>query len=324
MNIYIDVGSTNIKWKYDNDCAHYIPFPLPCVNEGVCFEVRAEEIFRIVQSLLRGAQRAFLSVQMHGYVLLKNSKEVTNYISWRDERAKNFAPNFTIDKEYGVDIKPNLPRLSLQTQKVSFDQFCTLGSYLIYRLTGKNETHISDAAPSGFYNVHHGTREPVPFALPNAQYTVKAVGRYENTEIYTPVGDQQASILGAGNHFDGYILNLGTAGQLCCIENGFCQGEFESRPFFDGKTLCTVTRLLGGEVIAQYDDREIEERLVKDYKSALKKLPTRNKLLVTGGVVQYRKKLLCRVLDQLSLPYCFNIGSDALKGLEIIAKGEVR
>lgn len=323
-NLYIDIGSTNIKWKRDGD-VRQTPFPAPVVSKDGRFEVDAEEIFKIVRSLIEENDRVFLSVQMHGYVLLKDGVPVTNYVSWRDERGVNTTPNFTLSKEYGVDIKPNLPRLSLQTQTVEYDEFCTLGSYLVYRLTGINATHITDAAPSGFYNVFAKEREKTAFKLPIGSYTIKAIGRYGNAEIYTPVGDQQAAILGAvGKDFQGYVLNLGTAAQLCEILDGFVCGEFESRPYFDGKTLCTVTRLIGGGVIAEHTDEELYERLVEDYGKALKKLPVCSRLVATGGLVKYRKELLCKVLDRLGVNYSFNENCDALAGLEIVSKGEIK
>lgn len=324
MDVYIDIGSTNIKWKDTKDGkVRTTPFPAPIKSGEGRFEVPAEEILERVRSLVCGAARAFVSVQMHGYVLMKRGQAVTDYVSWRDERGKDLSPAFALTKEYGVDIKPNLPRLSLQAQTTEFDEFCTLGSYLAYRLTGNNSTHITDAAPSGFYNVCKREKDAVPFRLPNERYKVERIGRYGATEIYTPVGDQQAAILGAvGKDFDGYVLNLGTAGQLCCIAKGFETGEFESRPYFGGGTLCTVTRLAGGGEIKDYADGEIEDRLVEEYGLAIKRLPKRDKILATGGVVKYRRELLCKVLERLGVEYAFNEDCDALAGLEKIAKGE--
>ena len=323
MDVYIDIGSTNVKWVYSNGKVNKIPFPAPVINQNGIFEVDPELIYQIVEKLVNGANRAFLSVQMHGYVLLQNGKAVTNYISWRDERASGITPNFELIKEYGVDIKPNLPRLSLQTQTVEFNCFCTLGSYLTYRLTGNNKTHISDGAPSGFFNVKQKSAVKTNFELPKVSYSVEVVGEYNGTKIYTPIGDQQSAILGAvGQNYNGLILNLGTAGQMCCIENGFISGDFESRPYFNGNTLCTVTRLIGGGVIASESDQQILPKLIKDYSLALKKLPQKPIITVTGGVVNYRKPLLEKVLLALGVNYTFNAECDALKGLEIIAKGE--
>ena len=323
-DLFIDIGSTNIKWKREG-IVHQTPFPAPVLSSEGRFEVNAEEIFEIVRRLIEDDERVFFSVQMHGYVLLKNGVAVSNYISWRDERGAKLTPNFTLTKEYSVDVKPNLPRLSLQAQTVDFDEFCTLGSYLVYRLTGINATHITDAAPSGFYNVCTRKRVQTEFQLPTEFYAVKPVGNYKNAVIYTPVGDQQAAILGAvGKEFSGYVLNLGTAAQICEISDKFVSGEFESRPYFEDKTLCTVTRLIGGGVIAKYSDDEIFDELVEEYGTALKKLPTCDRLVATGGVVKYRKGLLCRVLDELGVSYSFNEECDALAGLEIIAKGEIK
>ena len=115
MDLYIDIGSTNIKWSHGKT-AGKIPFPAAFDAAYPRYEVRADEIFSIVLNLIdtHRPQRAFFSVQMHGYVLLKEGREATGYISWRDERGKDLPPDFALTEEYGVRIKPNLPRLSLQ------------------------------------------------------------------------------------------------------------------------------------------------------------------------------------------------------------------
>ena len=321
-DLYIDVGSTNVKWMESNSpTLHLVAFPPAEREEYPYYEVCHEKIFEKIKTIIEtcNANRVFFSVQMHGYVLLKNGKAVTPYISWRDERGKFLTPNFNLTKEYGVDIKPNLPRLSLQAQTVDFDEFCTLGSYLVYRLTGENVTHITDGAASGFFNVKEKTCDKVNFKLPRVTYSVKAVGYYKNTIICTPVGDQQATVLGSvEKDYEGIVLNLGTAGQMCCIKKGFVSGNYESRPFFNGKTLCTVTRLIGGGIIAERSDEELEQMLIQDYKTAKDNLPQNKEMIVTGGVVKYRKKLLCNVLDKLNVNYKFNQQCDAINGLKML------
>lgn len=325
MDIFIDIGSTNIKWKTSGGAVNKMPFPSPYLCENGKFEVDAQEIIDIIKSIIQreNPNRAFFSVQMHGYVLLNKGKSISGYVSWRDERAKNLKPEFELCKDFGVDIKPNLPRLSLQAQTIEFDCFCTLGSYISYCLTGNNKTHITDGAPSGFYNVNNKTAVKTTFELPKVCYDVECVGEYNGVKIYSPIGDQQCALLGAvGYEYDGLVLNLGTAGQMCCIQKGFAVGEFESRPYFNGCTLCTVTRLIGGGEIVKYSDEEILPRLICDYQTAKNKLPAKNKILATGGVVKYRKNLLKKTLDSLQMNYAFNEECDALEGLEIIAKGE--
>ncbi len=330
MDLYIDIGSTNIKWAVSDGRKGKMPFPLPfdCVYPH--YEVDAEEIFSSVAKLIfsLSPSRVFFSVQMHGYVLLKEGKTVTGYVSWRDERGGVLHPEFSLTEEYGVGMKPNLPRLSLQAQKTDADEFCTLGSYLIYRLTGNNVTHITDAASSGFYNVRTGRADPTVYRLPQISLKLEEAGRIENTAVFTSVGDQQASVLGAvgTDRFDGYILNLGTAGQACCIEDGFVTGEFESRPYFSG-TLCTVTGLPGGRYLSESQNRSAEERiqnLTEAYKAAFRKLPKRAGLLVTGGVVRYYREILKSSLERLGRKYHLNEGEDALSGLKILSEKFLR
>lgn len=332
MDLLMDVGSSNIKWKIYEEGKGTgegsIPFPAPLRDEYPYFEVDGEESIGCVQKIIRlfSPSRTFFSVQMHGYILLKNGKPVTPYISWRDKRGEGITPHFSITQEYGVSLKPNLPRLSLQTLHTDADSFCTLGSFLSYCLTGRNETHITDAAASGFFNVKLKSIDECRLYLPEASFYVKEIGRYASSRIYTPTGDQQASVLGAvsacSEHGNGYVMNLGTAGQLCMISEKFIRGDFESRPYFYGKTLCTVTGLPAGEFLKRQknaDRTQTEEIMYQKYFSALQKLPRRKSILAVGGVTKYHRDLVERVLNRLGLDYFVDEKSGAIEGLKILA-----
>lgn len=323
-DLLIDVGSTNIKWKTGGESAfRSTAFPLPFRSDPPYYEADGHEIYAVVKGLIdrERPKRVFLSVQMHGYVLLNGGKEVTGYVSWRDERAAALKPRFTLTEEYGVSLKPNLPRLSVQAQTAEADEFCTLGSYLVYKLTGNNVTHITDAAASGFYNAVRRTADHSVYRLPCARYTVEAAGTYGGCVVYTPVGDQQAAVLGALSPEAAgrlYLLNLGTAGQLCALSPAFVKGAFESRPYFGGGTLCTVTRLPGGAYLAAAGS--CEDELFFAYTDALRRLPPRNGILVTGGAAVYHRALLQRVLERTGLPYSFCDRGEALNGLNLLAE----
>lgn len=334
-NLLIDIGSTNIKWAVDDNNSNLKvsktafpqskPLPLPF------FEIEIDKITDIICDIINNAEdikNILISTQMHGYVLTdENNNPVIDYISWQDERASLVQYPYKIPKEQGVDLKPNLPRASVYAisqlnpeiyQKVH--EFFTLGSYISYYLTKNNTTHITDAAPSGYYNVVTRQAEKTQFRLPQASYDVEIVGRYKDINVFSPVGDQQAAILGCGAQTDTYILNLGTAGQLCAINDTFIKGDFESRPYFNNRTLCTVTRLMGGKFIKNYQGQDLEDKLIQNYLDAIKKLPNKSKILVTGGVVNYQKGLLTKVLNNIGLPYTFNETADALNGLKILAE----
>ncbi len=329
MQLFIDVGSTNIKYATSglNDFRS-ISFPKPIINEGGKFEVNPEEIIARIKGIIDAIrpEEVYLSTQMHGYLLFNQGQRVTNYISWRDERAKNEKPKFAIKKTYGVDIKPNLPRLSLQKQTVQFDEFMTLGSFISYSLAGKNASHISDITPTGLFDRAKKQYDKLPFAAPEVYEEVGVVGKYGDCLVYSPIGDQQCAIKGVLDKYkteEGYVLNIGTASQLCCVSPGLPLGAYESRPYFDHKTLCTVTRLPSGTAIRQIKNVDmVVDVLFKEYADALKKLPTKQHIFVTGGGAKRYRKIIEKVLKKLAIDYTFNDDFDALIGLSNIAKGE--
>ena len=103
----------------------------------------------------------------------------------------------------------------------------------------------------------------------------------------------------------------------------FLSGDFECRPFFDGKFLYTVTGLYGGGYIRENSrGKGIEEALVSDYKKALEKLPEKKNLIVTGGTLEYHKDLIFGVLKELNVKSRIAGKVDAINGLCYLAKAE--
>lgn len=326
-NTYIDIGSTSIKWCQDDSPIKRTAFPEKKELRPPYFEVSIKKIWKIIRDIIGGVEKGnvFISVQMHGYVLLSmEGEELTDYISWQDCRSKLVDVPFTLKPENGVALKPNLPKAGVHAIKVlqpqlykNVAEFCTLGSYLAKKLTGINKTHITDAAPSGFYNIKTLKGEAV-FAIPQVAANVEPVGRSGENVIYTPVGDQQAAVFGSYANEDCYVMNLGTAGQLCCINSGFIEGDFESRPFFGGKTLCTVSGLPGGKVIGEKKD-DWTRHFHDEYAAAMEKLPKRSSVYVIGGFAKQYKRQLSSIFDSFGLPYRFSNKEDALEGLKRIA-----
>ena len=114
-----------------------------------------------------------ISTQMHGFVYSVPEKE-DNYISWQDMRCMNKMPGkektylqWMEEKitpkdmeDHGVYLKPSLGICNLYTllenKELRRDgKLYTLGSYVIYALTGENVCHISNAAPLGLADVAH-------------------------------------------------------------------------------------------------------------------------------------------------------------------------
>ncbi|MDD6995092.1 MAG: FGGY family carbohydrate kinase [Candidatus Borkfalkiaceae bacterium] len=327
-NLYIDIGSTNIKSLEDGGKIERIPFPAPVLNANGKYEVNPFEIVGAVRRVVdsSSAERVFFSTQMHGYLLADGKGNLlTNYISWRDRRAETFGIVLPMKKENGVDMKPNLPRAGVEAVKrerpdlfAQAKEFFTLGSYVAFSLTKRNASHITDLAASGFYNVKKRSTEPFSLRLPEAYYDVAPVGEYGGKTIYAPVGDTQCAAKGSGGD-DGYVLNLGTAAQCLTRAEGFVCGDFESRPYFNGATLCTVTGLPGGGVIGAGKEDGLCDKLYGAYSAALRRLPERKKIVAIGGTVRFHRELIENVLQRIGLPFSISDGEDALSGLQKIA-----
>lgn len=351
--LLLDVGSTSIKWA-EFDCSSgtkspvaALPFPKPVTAEPPLYEVDAEQIFQLVSQAIEGTplfERLYISTQMHGYLLAdKDHHLLTPYISWQDRRSLTAATGVNtaetwfdlfplqLPPQSGTETKPNSPVCSLfalqQMQPELFaraSHFYTLGSYLAYRLTGANATHITDAAATGLF--HAATGQPLHSLFPSlhiplAETNMRPAGQWRQAEVYVPVGDQQASVLGSGlNPGSQYVLNLGTAAQLCVVADGFAAGLFESRPYFDGATLCTVTGLPGGrEIAAAGGSLELAAQLTADYTAAMQRLPARSELLVIGGVAKHHRALIEDVCRRIGMAYEIRPEPDALDGLAVLA-----
>lgn len=251
-----DFGSTFVKYFFyspDGEATEEraLPFPAPAVNDGRRYEVSRAAIDEILSAVLRdaaaaGCDTALFCVQMHGY-FRRTADGFSDYVSWKDTRGDendsrvasfDFSPN-------GTRRKPNLPAVGMCSFPEDPCEFYTFGSYLAYRLTGHNITHLTDACASGFFAAEDGR---VTFSLPGVTLpavtaALVPIGQADGLTVYPPVGDQQASFLGTGT--DGVLLNIGTAAQLCALsDEPLSHSPLESRPYFlPGKRLRTLSGL---------------------------------------------------------------------------------
>ena len=349
--VLIDVGSTFIKWREcDKSCVveGKIPFPPPCIDDGFRYETNAETIVEIVKEIIDRAEAdcVCISVQMHGYVIPQMSK---NYVSWRDRRGllrrdgqtyferfeKTYAQAFSVD--CGTAVKANLAPVGLYTdaQERSLHlqgTFFSLGSYIVYELTGNNISHVTDLAATGFYRTDGAlnrmlTDDPLFFDLqyPIATTAFCVAGRYTNTDIFVAVGDQQAAVRSLDGY--GYVLNTGTATQACLVSGERAADVYvENRPYFQNKMLCTVTGLPGGAEIEGMFARglsalEIASAVKGRYLDALDALPDSggNTLFLCGGTAAYRQDVFRLAFADTGLTLVFS-NACALSGLEMLLR----
>jgi sugar (pentulose or hexulose) kinase len=255
-------------------------------NERI-FEIDGDILFRTVKERIdyycchyAGIEGILFSTQMHGCVLEDKISGHTVYISWQDTRCLCMRPGFAnsylehlaevfpLDtmRGTGVEIKPALALCNLFALKsekgLCFDEGCwelyTLGSWFIYRLTGQNICHITNAAPTGMADVVKNTWrcdiiEKAGFSeikFPKIVDDLKVCGVYRNGSVsipvYPDVGDQQVSVLGSGATTGDVVANIGTAGQVILINPDFSPGSYEIRPYFEGLYNYVISRMPAG------------------------------------------------------------------------------
>ena len=255
-----------------------------------------DEVKRIIDesgTRVGGLDGVILATQMHGYVLSGgDSPGEDMYVSWQDARCLENIPGedatyldrlrmlFPQEKmrDNGVAIKPSLAMCNLyarqyETGRVFDSEFFTLGSYIISRLTGNNVCHITNAAPTGFVDIRHrgwnteiireagfaGLRFP---ALTDA---MGVCGLYRapwgETPIYPDVGDQQTATLGCLPLPGEVVANIATAAQLGQIVDRFvprAEMAYETRPYFEGRFLNTISNMPAGRTL------EVFVRLIEE------------------------------------------------------------
>lgn len=314
MYLAIDVGSTYIKFAVLD--IHKIEIiksskiePKRIIKDNKrFFEYDVQDMFLNIKSYIDRAlihykiKGIIFSTQMHGFIL-EEKNFTTPYISWQDERClcdyqdnKSYLEHLKgiISKEdmanHGVYLKPDMALCNLYAfvkqngcESLLGYTFFTLGSYLIYRLTGLNCTHITNAAPTGLANIvnnswNYDLIHKCGFdglTLPDIKSDISICGYYKNIPVYPDIGDQQATILGSGTmpYYD-LNVNIGTATQVSIITDRLEKPEIgEVRPYFDGLYLKTISGLTGGraldvlvnffkETIKLFTQTEIDDRVL--------------------------------------------------------------
>lgn len=348
MKIHLlDIGSTSVKHCVWADGvkreAGSLPFPDPLPGREPYYEVSPDRIMEVIYAGLGPVEpgdQIVMSVQMHGYLLAEaDGRLLTPYISWRDRRSELLPDSlrypFDMPAWCGVSAKPNLPLAGLVAIRAlqpelfrKAKRFYTLGTYVTSRLTGLNVGHITDLAPTGAYDGRTGERRAIDF-VHEIMFPVavgwKPVGRFRGADVWPAVGDQQASVAGSDLRQGEYLINLGTAAQVCTLSRQAVYGDFESRPYLDGRTLCTVTGLTGGkDYPALASDPAVSAcRLAAEYGAALGRLPPCDSLRVMGGVCRHYRALLEETLCQLGIPWTIDDEADALKGLLRAYEGRI-
>jgi sugar (pentulose or hexulose) kinase len=217
--------------------------------------------------------------QMHGLVLVDEQGEpVSNYISWSDQRALEphasgagshfdvLAARVTENErsELGNEFRPSLPLSFLfwfnEQKFLPAGEIlpASLPDFVVARLCGcLPSVDATHAAAYGAYNLptRDWHREVIGnlglerLRWPRFRATGGAVGYWNGIRCHAPVGDQQCALAGSLLADDELSLNISTGSQVAQVADGFSTGDYQTRPYFDGRFLKTITHLPAGRAL---------------------------------------------------------------------------
>jgi xylulokinase len=210
-----------------------------------------------------------VSGQMGGWITTDQlNTPLSNIVSWQDLRSTINQGLVNIDSKFiqlnGGEFRAGLPLLGLLTdfhenRLTNKIRFHTLTSFIAASLSQDYQylIHETDIASSGIYNIYDNLyiselikefEENISFPKVCKSLTTIGYSDFLSCAVYTPVGDQQASLYGARLDRDNIVINIGTGGQVSKIY-GDQISKNQVRPYFFGQKIETITHLPAGRLI---------------------------------------------------------------------------
>lgn len=240
----------------------------------------AEVVTRLVTRLMEiepTVTAIFSCGQMGGVVLTdpETGQPLTNYLSWRDQRTLADHPrggNFLDEMQrrwsrddfasLGSELKPGsatslLFWLSEQGLLPSRAVPSGLGDVIFAQLC-RTKAQMEPTQAIGLLDLTQGGWHHAAFAKlgldrltwPTLAQASRPVGSWEllgkSFQCYPVLGDQQCALRGAGIEVGDLSLNISTGGQVSRLTETLQLGAYQSRYFFDGRYLNTITHLPAG------------------------------------------------------------------------------
>jgi sedoheptulokinase len=221
--------------------------------------------------------------QMHGVLLIDGKcHPATNLITWRDQRAANLTASVGCKyaKSNGCGLRAGYGGATLSFLAKNMDlgydiTALSISDYACMCLSGICSSEPTHAASWGIYDVTTGqwnwnmVRElSIPeTVLPKLKPAscilgsilpeiAETFGLNKDVIIYSPLGDNQAAVVGAGGDIsDVAILNLGTGGQISIYQNDWQYLDgFETRPMPGNTFVLVGASICGGWTYAYLKD----------------------------------------------------------------------
>ena len=238
----------------------------------------------LIEELLPFAPRCagiVLCTQMHSVVLVNDvGTPLTNIITWLDQRAlephpaggtyldllaARLGPETRL--ALGNELRPGLPLATLfwfvERGELPPNAIpLTLADLVLLQLCGAAPgVEVTNAAATGALDIMRGAWHTTALAAagldqlawpPITPFT-EPVGMYHSggriIPCYRAVGDAQCALVGA-NLLPGELsINIATGSQVSVLHSAPQFGNFQTRPFFDGQALSTISGIPAGRAL---------------------------------------------------------------------------
>jgi sugar (pentulose or hexulose) kinase len=295
---------------------HRTPFPpflgdLPSSHREVSIEAIRESVESHLDRLEATGipcDGLLASTQMHGFVLVdEQGRPASNFVSWQDERALEPSDGGSaVDRlrisvgdhdfaRVGRDLGPGHAAAVLHAMQSrnpsSLDRLTPLP--LPNAILGDGREPSADetlAASFGVYDLQQGSWHEALIARlgldrlrwPRVTRFRDAIGDWtwgpRRIPIYSPIGDQQAALIGSLLSAGELSINIGTGSQVSVLGDAHPGDSAKSRPYPDGGPLRTVTHIPAGRALNALArllrrDAEREEEFWATLDAELRDLP---------------------------------------------------
>lgn len=253
--------------------------PLFCEYDPAAVVAAAQGLIGRMAPFCPNCEGIVMSSQMHGLVLTNGAGEAeSNCVTWRDQRVLMPHPSGEgtyfevltrrLDRDevhqLGNELDPGRPICYLfwfqeQNQLQAGWIPASLPDFVLAALCASEPgAEVTNAAAYSALNLESLTwhSEVIgKLGLDHLRWPVlhrqgEVVGHLElngkRVPVYPPVGDYQSALAGALFGPEELSLNISTGSQISRMMPAMTPGEYQSRPFFDGRFLNTFTGLPAG------------------------------------------------------------------------------
>jgi len=256
-----------------------VPGPVPGAHE-VPVDAILAATRKVLASLLRQAPEARqlrVSSQMGGMVLLDpRGRPLTHYLSWRDQRTLAPAPGRTVPlledlrgawtdtqfEQLGKELKPGsttalLHWLARQGRLPAGATPVTIGDCVVAalceappRMHRTNAIGLMDMRADDWHHAAFAAARIDGLRWPDLAQETETLGRTtiagQTLDVFAAIGDQQAALFGIDLAPGELSINCSTGSQVSRITPVFQPGDCQSRAWFGGEYLNTITHIPAG------------------------------------------------------------------------------